>query len=116
MKEIYNSKDLGVLIDETNQGIAVYPLAQKIPMRSEGWAKFSIDVTLTASVLRIKARASQDTATYTNASKALLDVDEITESGYYEISIPTQAYDLELEWETSLGVNRTLVAMNITRP
>ena len=116
MSEKYDVKDMGVLVNETDQAVDTYQLAQKIPMRSEHWGRFSIDLTLVASKFRINARASASTPGYTNAMNAFFNLTEILESGFYELVIPTNAYDLELEWETTNATNVTKVAFTALRP
>ena len=112
---MYNTKDLGVVINESNQAIATYQLTDLIPMRKDRWQRFALDLTVVASKLRIKARASAASAGHTNATNAFFGVIELTTSDYYEITLPSSAYDLELEWETTNVVNTTKVTFMLTR-
>jgi hypothetical protein len=111
----YSSCDLGELVNETNQAVNTYQLATKIPLREDGWQTFSFDLTLTNSKFRINARASEDTAAYTNVMQALLGVDEITASGVYEVTHPCSFKDLEIEWETTNATNATIVTFSVSK-
>lgn len=112
----YNVNDLGVIVDETNQAVATYQLADKIKMRSDGWGRFAFYAELTASELKIKARASGSGSTWFDATTFFLGASPITASGYYEIDNPTPAWDLEVEWETTNATNRTLIEWISVRP
>jgi hypothetical protein len=114
-EELYRWNDLGVVVNESNQAVDTYQRSEKIEVRKAGWHRFSLDVDLLNSKLRVKARASASSAGHKNATTAYFDVVEITVSGYCEVSTPTSAYDLELEWETTDAVNTTKVAFMVTR-
>jgi hypothetical protein len=116
MSELYNTIDYGEIVDEVNQAVAVYQYGTIIPMRSQGWGKFALDLTLVASKVRIKARASKDTSTYNNATQTLFGTTEITSSGYYELTDPTEAKDIQIEWETTNTTNTTKIALLVMRP
>jgi hypothetical protein len=113
---MYNSKDLGVVVNKENEAIGTYQHPEFIPMRKEWWYRFALDVTLVASKVKIKARASAATSGHSDATPTLLDIAEITTSGYYEMKLhASSAYDLELEWVTSNATNKTIIAVMLTR-
>lgn len=112
----YNIQDLGAIVDETNQAVATYQRAEKIPMQSKAWGKFAFNALLTASELKIKARASGSSGVWYDATTFFLGATPITASGYYEIDNTTPAFDLEIEWETVNATNRTLIEWISIRP
>lgn len=116
MGEEYNTIDYGEIVNEVNQAVAVYQYSTIIPMRSGGWGKFALDLTLTASKVRVKARASKDTSAHVNATQTLFGAAELTTSGYYELTDPTEAKDIEIEWETTNATNVTKIALLVMRP
>ena len=112
----WNIDDLGAIVDETNQAVGTYQRAEKIPMSSKAWGRFAFNATLTASELKIKARASGSGAAWQDATTFFLGSSPITASGYYEIDNTTPAFDLEIEWETTNATNRTLIEWISIRP
>ena len=112
----WNINDLGAIVDETDQAVATYQRAEKISMSSKAWGRFAFNATLVASELKIKARASESSGTWFDATTFFLGSTPITASGYYEIDNTTPAFDLEIEWETTAATNRTLIEWMSIRP
>jgi len=114
-REEYNTKDLGVVVDETDQAVDTYA-GDPIPMRETGWGKMALDVTLVNSELKVLARASKESATYRDGTERIFGVATITTTGYYEMVDATEALDLKFQWTTSDTTNTTKVAALKMRP
>lgn len=114
---MYNSEDLGVVVEKENQAIGTYTHSEYIPIRKDWWYRFALDVVdLVASKIKVKARASASTSGHKDATPTLLGIAEIATSGYYEMTLhSSSAYDLELEWVTSNATNKTKIAVMLTR-
>jgi hypothetical protein len=115
MGETYQLDRLGLVVDETNEVSPATYSSDAIPARSEGWGLLAFGATLTASALQLWAKAGDDDDWH-NATLAYFDVTELTDSGYYEISRPIMARELQFRHTISNAVNRTKIVMTLGRP
>jgi hypothetical protein len=93
--------DGGLIINQTNQAIATY-VGAVIPVQQAGKGRVTLAIeALTNCILRINARASAAQVGYVPATVAYLGVAGVTTAGLREISFPTGAYDIQVEYEVT---------------